>query len=299
MKTINNIFLGFVLLSAGCKNSNDNPDAYGNFSATEIIISSESAGRVINKNIDEGSTMLLGDIAFVIDTVQNRLKADEMLARKKSILAKSAGFSAQIAVLNEQKKSLDNDLKRFTRMFDESAATQKQLDDLSVQLAVIDKQIEQVKTNYASIDADAAATDASIAQIKDMIKRAVVRSPVKGTVLETYTELGETVAIGKSLFKIADLDEMELKAYFSGRQLPLLKLGEKMDVMIDDGKGEIRKLEGSIGWISSEAEFTPKIIQTREERLNLVYAVKIRVKNDGSIKINMPGEVKLLESVNK
>jgi len=295
MKTIKNILLGLLVFSAGCKN-NDVPDAYGNFTATEILISSESAGKIISKNTDEGVTLQESDIAYVIDTIQNKLKVDEWIARRKSILAKGTGFTAQISVLNEQKKSLENDLNRFSKMFLEGASTQKQIDDLNSQLDVLNKQIEQVKTNYISVDADAAATSASIAQIRDMIKRAVVKSPVKGTVLETYAELGETVAIGKPLFKIADLDEMLLKAYFSGKQLPLLKMGNKVNVLLDDGKGGIRTMVGTIDWISPEAEFTPKIIQTREERLNLVYAVKIRVKNDGSIKINMPGEVKLIGS---
>lgn len=292
MKTVKNILLGLLLISAGCKNNNA-PDAYGNFTATEILISSESAGKIICKNINEGSILHEGAIAYVIDTIQNKLMADELIARKRSILAKSLGFTAQISVLSEQKKSLETDLDRFSNMFKVGASTQKQIDDLKSQLDVLNKQIEQVKTNYGSVDADVAASNASIAQIRDMINRAVIKSPVNGTVLETYAELGETVPIGKPLFKIADLDEMLLKAYFGGKQLPLLKLGDNVIVLLDDGKGGIRTLPGTVDWISSDAEFTPKIIQTREERLNLVYAVKIRVKNDGSIKINMPGEVKL------
>jgi HlyD family secretion protein len=296
MKTVRNIFLGLLVVSAGCKNGDKTPDAYGNFTATEILISAESAGKVISKNVDEGTSLQPGAIAYVIDTIQSNLKIDELLARKKSILAKNSGYTAQISVLTEQKRSLENDLNRFTNMFKEGASTQKQIDDLTSQLDIVNKQIEQVKTNFPSVDADVAATTASIAQIKDMINRAVVKSPVKGTVLETYAELGESVSVGKPMFKIADLDVMLLKAYFSGKQLPLLKIGEKVNVLLDDGNGGIRTMPGSVDWISSEAEFTPKIIQTREERLNLVYAVKISVINDGSIKINMPGEVKLIYS---
>jgi HlyD family secretion protein len=296
MKTVRNIFLGLLVVSAGCKNGDKTPDAYGNFTATEILISAESAGKIISKNVDEGTSLQPGAIAYVVDTIQSNLKIDELLARKKSILAKNSGYTAQISVLTEQKRSLENDLNRFTNMFKEGASTQKQIDDLTSQLDIVNKQIEQVKTNFPSVDADVAATTASIAQIKDMINRAVVKSPVKGTVLETYAELGESVSVGKPLFKIADLDVMLLKAYFSGKQLPLLKIGEKVNVLMDDGNGGIRTLPGSVDWVSSEAEFTPKIIQTREERLNLVYAVKISVKNDGSIKINMPGEVKLIYS---
>jgi HlyD family secretion protein len=296
MKTVNYFFLCLLALSVGCRNNRNAADAYGNFTATEILISSESVGKVIGKFINEGTLLKSNDIAYVIDTVQNSLKKDELIARKRSILAKGTGFTAQIAVLNEQEKSLENDLDRFTRMFKDGASTRKQIDDLTTQLDVVRKQINQVKTNFASVDADASATNASIAQVEDMIRRSVVTSPTKGTVLETYAEIGESVIPGKPLFKIADLDEMDLKAYFSGRQLPLLKIGNRVDVYTDDGNGSIRQLTGIIDWISSEAEFTPKIIQTREERLNLVYAVKIRVKNDGSIKINMPGEVKIVSS---
>lgn len=297
MKTVNYFFLGLLAFSTGCNNNRNVADAYGNFTATEILISAESAGKIISKNIEEGAVLNMNDIAYVIDTVQNSLKVDELIAQKKSILAKSGGFSAQISVLNEQKKSLENDFERFSKMFKDGAATQKQIDDLTSQLDVVKKQIEQVKTNFASVDADVAAINATIAQIEDMINRSVVKSPTKGTVLETFAELGESVIPGKPLFKIADLEEMELKAYFSGNQIPLIKIGNEVAVYTDDGNGNIKQSTGTIEWISSEAEFTPKIIQTREERLNLVYAVKIRVKNDGSIKINMPGEVKFPASL--
>jgi HlyD family secretion protein len=295
MKALKNILIGLIIIATGCKNREKTADAYGNFTATEILVSSECAGKVISKKTDEGMRVESGDVAFVIDTLQNSYKKDELMARRQSVLAKSTNLSAQIDVLNEQKKALEVELKRFSKMLGEGAATQKQLDDIISQISVLDKQIVQVKTNFVAVNADASGINASLAQIEDLIKRATVTSPAKGTVLETYAEQGETVTMGKPLFKVANLDEMELKAYFSGSQLPLLKIGEKVRVLADDGKGGIKSFNGTISWIASEAEFTPKIIQTREERVNLVYAVKIKVPNDGTIKINMPGEVKLSE----
>jgi HlyD family secretion protein len=293
MKSINILVLTALMLIFSCKSTKDQIDAYGNFTSTEVLVSSETSGKITDKFINEGDLIKTGDIAYLIDTIQNSLKRDELKARKNSTVARTANFSAQVDVLLQQKKSIQTDLERISKMMKDGAATQKQFDDLSNQLEVINKQIDQVKTNYSGIAADVKATDSQIAQIDDLISRSVVKSLISGTILETYAEKGESVAVGKPLFKVANLEEMDLKAYFSGNQLPLLKIGNKAEVLIDDGKGGYKKMEGTISWISSESEFTPKIIQTREERVNLVYAVKIRVKNDGSLKINMPGEVKL------
>jgi len=293
MKSINVLFFTALILIFGCKNKKDQIDAYGNFTSTEVLVSSETSGKITDKFINEGDLIKAGEVAYLIDTIQNTLKRDELKARKNSIVAKTTNFSAQVDVLLQQKKSLETDLDRISKMMKDGAATQKQYDDLSNQLEVINKQIDQVKTNFSGISADVKATDSQIAQIEDMISRSAVKSLIPGTILETYAEKGENIAMGKPLFKVANLEEMDLKAYFSGNQLPLLKIGNKAGVLIDDGKSGYKKMEGTISWIASEAEFTPKIIQTREERVNLVYAVKIRVKNDGSLKINMPGEVKL------
>lgn len=292
MKTVYIISIVLIVLLTGC-NNNDKADAYGNFTSTEIIISAETPGKILVKNAEEGDKVTEGQLIYIIDTLQNSLKYTELLKRKNSISAKTSNFSAQIEIFEQQKKSLEADQQRISAMIKDGAATKKQLDDLTNQLSVIDKQIHQVGTNFASVKAEIESIDAQISQMEDIINRSKVKSPTKGTVLETYAEKGESVATGKSLFKIADLDEMELKAYFSGNQLPLLKIGSTVKVMVDNGEGGIAHYDGVISWISSESEFTPKIIQTREERVNLVYAVKIRVKNDGMLKINMPGEVKL------
>jgi HlyD family secretion protein len=293
MKKISFLLAVTAILINACNNNNES-DAYGNFSATEILLSSEASGTIIKKNMSEGEVVDSAALAYIIDTVQNHLKKKELYARRKSIIAKKANIAAQIAVLEEQKKAVQEDLQRVEKMLQDGAASEKQKDDLKNKLQVIEKQIAQVRTNNSGINAEVAALEANIDQVEDAIQRAMVRVPVAGTILNTYAEIGETVAMGKPLLKMANLDKMELKAYFSGDQLPLLKIGDKVDVLTDDGTGGFQKLEGRISSISSNAEFTPKIIQTRKERVNLVYAVKISVKNNGTLKINMPGEVKLI-----
>jgi HlyD family secretion protein len=292
MRSILSLLAGIVIVASGCSRDQES-DAYGNFTATEILVSSETAGKVMTKLVVEGDVIDSGKIAYIIDTLQNCLKRDELEARKNSVIAKKTNLNAQIAVLSEQRSSLSNDLNRFRKMLTEGAASQKQIDDLTNNIKVMDKQIEQVKTNYSAIEAEVEATEASRAQINDQINRAYVRVPLSGTILETYAETGETVTPGKYLLKLADLRTMELKAYFSGDQLPELKLGQEVEVLIDKGNAAMRPMSGTISWISSNAEFTPKIIQTRKERVSLVYAVKINVVNDGTIKINMPGEVRI------
>lgn len=292
MRTLYLTSMTLLVALAGCNNK-EKADAYGNFTSTEIIVSAETSGKVLVKNVNEGDKIAEGELIYVIDTLQNNLKYTELIKRKNSIVSKTSNFSAQIEVFQQQKKSLEADQVRITAMIKDGAATMKQLDDITNQLSIIDKQIQQVSTNFAGVRAEIESIDAQIAQISDIVERSKVKSPINGTVLETYAEKGESISTGKPLFKVADLEEMELKAYFSGNQLPLLKIGNTVKVMIDDGKGGIANYDGTISWISSESEFTPKIIQTREERVNMVYAVKIRVKNDGSLKINMSGEVKL------
>lgn len=286
-----------VLLFLACNRNNQVSDAYGNFTAVEIIVSAENSGKILGKYIDEGDKIVTGQIAYRIDTVQTFLKKEEFEARRKGVLAKRVNIQAQITVLNEQEKALKDDLNRFQHLLPEGAVSQKQVDDLENNLVVLQKQIEQVKTNFVAINADADAIDASIRQMDDLLKRSHVASPIKGTVLETYAEEGESVIQGKPLFKIADLDTMELKAYFSASQLTEMKLGDIVTVLTDDENGNIREYKGQIKWIAADAEFTPKIIQTREERINLVYAVKIYVANDGYLRINMPGEVCLNKEI--
>ena len=288
------ILTGILGIASGC-NHDQESDAYGNFIATEILISTETAGKIVANLIEEGQTVDSGAIAYVIDTLQNFLKRNELIARKNSVQSKKPNLAAQIDILKEQRSALLQDLDRFQKMFEEGAVSQKQIDDLRNSINILDKQIDQVGTNYITIENEAVAMEASIAQVEDLMKRSVVRVPWQGTILETYAETGEAAIPGKFLFKLADLKTMELKAYFSGNQLSRIRIGQEVEVIVDNGDDDVRSLTGVVSWISPNAEFTPKIIQTREERVSQVYAVRIRVTNDGTIKINMPGEVRLAE----
>lgn len=290
-------FIYFILIASffvSCRSKEALTDAYGNFTATEVVVSAESSGKILVKNHSEGDMVEQGMVVFVIDTIQSYLKKNELAARKQGVTARRVNVQAQIDVLEEQKKALEVDIKRFGKMIDEGAVSQKQIDDLDNKHTVLEKQIEQVKTNFIALDAEAKAIEASLHQVDDVLARSKIRSPGQGTILESYAEMGESIAPGKPLFKMANLETMELKAYFSGNQLAGIKIGDTVEVLTDDGNGDLLSHKGRIVWIASDAEFTPKIIQTREERINLVYAVKISVPNDGSIKINMPGEVRIL-----
>ncbi len=282
----------WTLFLLSCGNHNEVADAYGNFTTTEVIISSETAGQIMFLPHSEGQFVKKNDIAAIIDTVQSYLSVKEMEAKRDAASAKIQNINAQIAVYKEQRVVLEKELLRFNRMKKEGAATQKQLDDLQGQIDIIDTQIKSVKSNIASANAEIVAIEAGIDRALYLLDRAKVKFPSSGTILNKYCEVGELVNPGKAIFKLALLDTMDLKAYISGSQLAAVKLGQKVSVGIDNGDGTLRNYIGTISWIASEAEFTPKNIQTREERLTQVYAFKIRVPNDGAIKINMPGEVR-------
>ncbi len=287
-------FFSLAFFALSCRNGGEVTDAYGNFTATELVISAECSGKILVKNNKEGEKIEKGVVVYIIDTIQNHLKRDELLARKQGIAAKHVNIQAQITVLEEQKKVLKAEITRFKNMLEEGAVSQKQIDDLENNLTVLEKQIDQVTTNFIALDAETKVIEASMLQMDDLLARSRVKSPVHGTILETYAEAGESVSAGKPLFKIADLTTMELKAYFSSDQLARIKIADTVEVLTDDGKGGLSPHIGKIVWIASDAEFTPKIIQTREERVNLVYAVKINVTNNGTLKINMPGEVRII-----
>lgn len=286
--------LGIILL-AGCSGNNHKSDAYGNFEATEIIVSAEASGKLLAFNVEEGSVLEAGAAVGYIDTVQLSLKRAQLLATRQSVSAKVASILAQIDVLKEQRRVAETDKKRLEKLFGENAATQKQLDDVNGQISVIDRQIVSIETQNATILSDVKSLDAQIAQINDQIRKSVIVNPVRGTVLTKLAEPNEVMAYGKPLYKIADLQTMFLRVYISGDQLPHVVIGRKVQVLIDETKKDNQLLEGEISWISSKAEFTPKIIQTKEERVNMVYAVKIKVQNDGRLKIGMPGEVNFIK----
>ena len=275
----------------GCANNEEKSDAYGNFEADPVIVSSESSGKIIQLNVEKGQTIDSGFVAAVIDTIQLHLKLQQIQAQKYAVSAKRQTIQAQIAVLQEQKKNLEVNEKRISKMLKDGAATQKQLDDITGQIDVINKQIASTRTQFTSVNRELEVLQTQEASTEDLLDRCAVETPAKGTILETYVEQGELAAPGKPLFKMADLDVLTLKVYVSGAQLPQIKIGEQVNVLVDKNATENQTFPGKISWISSEAEFTPKIIQTKEERVKLVYAVKVEVKNDGTLKIGMPGEI--------
>ncbi len=285
------LLLTILITLASCENGNNKSDAYGNFESDEVIVSSEAPGKLMKFNIEEGMTPVAGDTVGYVDTTQLHLQKELLLAKIRAIKTKYGSLYAQIEVLKEQIDVTNKDQSRIANMLKDGAATPKQMDDINGKLSVLQKQISQVQSQNPSIAADINTLQTQIESVNDLIHKSVIVNPIDGTVLNKYAEQYEITGAGKPLYKIARLDEITLRVYVSGAQLPHVKLRQKVKVFIDKNETENRQLPGEVYWISDQAEFTPKIIQTKDERVNMVYAVKIRVKNDGSMKIGMPGEV--------
>lgn len=284
--------IALILLALGaCKNGEKKSDAYGNFEAIETIVSSETPGKLLVMNVKQGDQLEPGQQIAQIDTTELFLKKMQAEAQLTASATKKQNVSAQINVFTEQKKNTSITQKRISKMFADKAATQQQMDDINGQMNVIDKQIAATNTQFQLIGSEMDVIKRQLDLLNEQLGKCRIVSPIKGTVLETYLETGELATPGKPVLKMADLSSLELKVYVSGTQLPEVKLGSDVRILIDSDKKEMQNLSGKITWISSESEFTPKIIQTREERVKLMYAVKILVPNDGSLKIGMPGEV--------
>ena len=277
-------------LLAGCNGNNNIADAFGTFEANEVMISSEASGRILKFYSIKGEEILKGAEIALIDTTLFHLQKAEIDAGIKSIRTRIASIDAQIDILNQQISNLNVSITRIENMLRNDAATQKQLDDLVGQVAVLQKQIDANKTQKASIAAETLVYEAKKSTLNEQINRCFVVSPIGGTVVERYFEAGEMTAAGRPLVKIADLSVVQLKVYVSGAQLGRVKLGQECTVRVDDGKRDYKSFNGRVSHIAEKAEFTPKIIQTKEERVTLVYAVTIDVKNDGTLKLGMPGE---------
>ena len=288
-----NLFLttSLIILAISCSTNDERSDAFGNFEAETVIVSSESSGKIFRMNVEKGQEIDRGFVAAVTDTVQLHLKLEQIKAQKEAVNSNKQSIRAQIDILEEQKKNLMVDKKRVEDMVKDGAATQKKLDDINGQIAVIEKQIAHTKTQITSVDKELNVLGTQQQATEDMLNRCTIVSPANGTVLETYIEEGELASPGKPVFKMAGLEEMILKVYVTGAQLPDIRIGQKVKVIVDKNAKENQSFEGKITWISSEAEFTPKIIQTKEERVKLVYAVKVKLQNDGTLKIGMPGEI--------
>ncbi len=291
MKILQGIFILALLTTLNsCNNAGDKADGYGNFEATETIISSEANGKLIQFTVEEGLQLEKGATVGLVDTLQLSLKKQQLIASKNTIDSKSKGVLSQINVLRAQLATAYTNKTRIENLIKANAGTQKQLDDVNGQIAVIKQQIRSVETQNAPIVNELKSVDVQIKQIEDQIQKSIITNPVSGTVLVKYSEPSEVVGFGKPLYKIADLNRMDLRVYVSETQLASIQQGQKVTVKIDAGES-MKEYEGTITWIASQAEFTPKIIQTKEERVNLVYAVKIEVINDGSLKIGMPAEM--------
>jgi HlyD family secretion protein len=289
MKTSSLIIITAILL-AGCKNKTEEADAFGNFEATEVIVSSETNGRILQFNPVEGTQIEKGSIIVLIDTTLLNLQKAEIEAGMKSVKTRIISINAQNDILNQQIENLNININRIEKMLKDDAATQKQLDDLTGQVAVLRKQIAANNTQKVSVASELSVYESKKTTLNEQIKRSYVKSPLKGTILEKYSEEGEVTSAGKPLVKIADLSVIKLKVYLSGAQLGSVKIGEQCTVRADKGEKGYISFPGKISYISGKAEFTPKIIQTKEERVVLVYAVNIDVINDGTLKSGMPGE---------
>jgi HlyD family secretion protein len=289
MKTRSLILIAAAILS-GCNNKADEADAYGTFEATEVIVSAETSGRILKFDVTEGSEIEKETEIALIDTALFHLQKAEINAGMKSVRTRINTIDAQNDILNQQIENLKINIARIENMLKDDAATKKQYDDLTGQVAVLQKQIAANNTQKISIAAELSVYKSKRATLNEQLTRSNVKSPLKGTIIEKYSEAGEVTAAGKPLVKIADLSLMKLKVYVSGAQLGSLKIGEECTVRVDAGEKGYASFPGTISYISGKAEFTPKIIQTKEERVTLVYAVTIDVKNDGTMKSGMPGE---------
>lgn len=287
------IALGALVTLAACRNATK-PDAYGNFEAEEVTVSSQATGELRTFTPVEGVHIDRGAIVGNVDTVQLSLDLAQLLAQRQSTTARVSAAAEQIAVLEAQVGIAKRAYERTLRLVEEKAATAQQLDQAERDYKTLLAQIEAAKSQRNSVASETGATDARVAQIRDRISRSRISNPVAGTVLSTFVKQGEVVQAGQPLYKIANLDSLTLRAYVSERQLTSIRLGQVVDVRVDKGDGTLLTVNGVVAWIASKAEFTPTPIQTRDERTDLVYAVKIRVANrNGALKIGMPADLQL------
>lgn len=308
---MNRYAYSFLLIAglAACNNNSTSSDASGTFEAEEIIVSSELAGRIISLAIQEGMLLSKDSAVGIIDATGIALQKEQVEASIQSLNAKTMNVTPQVRLLEHQRavqqsrlNNLLQEKQRVENLVKADAATKKQLDDIIAQIDVVEKEMDvtlqqiavqrnSVSTQNRSILSEGPPLQKRIAQLNDQLQRARIINPAEGTVLTKYAEPGEITSPGKALYKIADLSSLNLRAYITGIQLPEVKLNQPVKVLIDSGADKFKEYPGTIIWISDKAEFTPKTIQTKEERANLVYAIKVKVKNDGYLKIGMYGEV--------
>ena len=290
------VYIAAVVLAASCGTEAEF-DAQGTFEATEVVVSSEATGRILNFEVEEGMAVEANQMVGAIDSVQLHLQRKQLVAQQSALLGSRPDVKKQVAALREQIAKQNEELRRVENMLKDGAATKKQKDDIEAQIKILEGQLEATLStldkNTSTINNNSAALEAQIAALDDRISKCRIISPVGGTVLVKYAEAGELASAGKPLMKIADLDNIYLRAYFTSDQLAKVNLGDEVKVVADFGGEERYDYTGRVAWISSESEFTPKTIQTKDSRANLVYAVKIAVENDGRLKIGLAGEVVL------
>jgi len=310
MKSLSS-FAFFIVLLTACSGSRIESDASGTFEAEEVIVSAEVPGRILNLQADEGDQLAKDSVVGKIDPTNLELQKEQVAASIEALSEKTSDVHPHIRLLTDQLqvqeaqlKALQRERTRTENLLKEDAATGKQLDDILAQIDVLTKQIAVTKqqinvqrsstaTQNRGILSESEPLKIRVAQLEDQLNRSNILNPIAGTVIATYAEAGEVVTAGKALYKIADMSHLHLRAYITGDLLSRIQLGEEVTVLTDNGKDDYRTYKGTITWISSKAEFTPKTIQTREERANLVYAIKVKVKNDGYLKIGMYGELQL------
>lgn len=296
MKKITTICLAAVLMASACTSNDKEYDATGTFEATEVTVSAEQNGKLLKFNLTEGSKLSAGQPVGIIDTVQLFLKAKQLGATRQVYASQRPDMEKQIAALRQQLAKAEQEQARFEGLVREGAANRKQLDDAESTVRVLRKQLQaQISTldnSTRSLNSQMTTADIQRFEVLDQLSKCRISSPISGTVLEKYTEQGEFATVGKPLFKIADTDNMFMRAYVTTAQLQKIKVGQRVTVMSDYGNGNRKSYQGTVTWISDRSEFTPKTILTDDERADLVYAVKIAVKNDGYLKIGMYGEVK-------
>jgi HlyD family secretion protein len=300
MKTNRYLLLTIMASSSlfllSCSNGDEDYDATGSFEAMEVIVSSQATGRILELNVNEGEQLQAGRVVGRIDSTQLYLQKMSLLSNAKGIRAQQPDIRKQTAAIQEQIKTLEREKVRVERLITANAANRKQLDDIESQMEVLRSQLSAqtstLRKSSENISAQSSTLDIQVAQLDDQLEKTRISSPISGTVLNRYAEAGELATMGTPLFKIADIRTLFLRAYVTNDQLARIRLNDEVTVRIDDGEGGMRSYNGRVSWISDKSEFTPKTIQTKNERANLVYALKIAVPNDGFLKIGMYGEVK-------
>ncbi len=290
------IFLSAVFLLIACGGKQDF-DATGTFEATEVTLSAETTGRLLTLASEEGMLVHEGEVLAVVDTAALHLQLQQLRTQQLALLKSRPDIGKQVASLRSQIVKQEREVARVENLVKDNAATQKQLDDAQTQLGVLRNQLDatlsQLGSSSEAIEQNAAAMEWQIKQVALQLERSTLKAPMDGMVLATWLHPGEMAVAGRPLLKVADLDHIYLRAYFTSDQLSKVNLGQKVTVTADFGGDERYDYEGTVTWIASESEFTPKNIQTRSSRANLVYAVKIAVVNDGRLKVGIYGEVKL------